>query len=183
MNTQDVHEIGGFEDGKGEKLDIKKNNQNPQKNDVYQKNYDFNSNGNSSTRIKAFGYFSLLCLFVFFGLSIGINSKFSAGVVACFVVFLFCVFGSSASDKHQIDNITREQKGLNSNVKNEVCRQNDIEQDGIDNDVRNEKEVRELADKKQSCNDPVFKADLNNFTEYDKNNYDHSAKKNNVMNF
>ena len=179
---QDEHEIGGFEDGKGEKLDIKKNNQNSYRNNDHLKNYDFNSNENSSTGIKVFGYFSLLCLFVFLGLSIGIDSKFFLGVAACFVVFLFCVFGSNAVDKQQANNMICSQEGLDNNIKNGVYRQNNIEQDGIGDDIKNEKEVQKLADKKQSCSDTVFKADLNNFTEYDKNNYD-SSKKNNVTKF
>ena len=182
MNTQDIHEIGGFEDGKGEKLDIKKNSQDQQRNSVHSKNYDFNSTGNLSTKIKVFGYFSLLCLFVFLGLSIGIDYKFSVGAAACFAMFIFCIFESSAVDKRQTNDMFYKQRESDDNIKNGNYKQNNVEQDCVDDDLKNKKEVQELAKENQFHGNTAFKAELNNFTEYDKNNYD-SSKKNNVVKF
>jgi hypothetical protein len=95
MQLQDVKNIEGFENGKGEKLDIKKNKTIPQ--DAL-----FNANNTksvgSSSFIKILGYLSLICAIAFIPVTLHVNELFWIGTAVCFSMFVFCFIFSSIID-------------------------------------------------------------------------------------
>lgn len=146
MQWQDVKNIEGFEDGKGEKLDIKKNKTTSQ--DALF-NASNTRSGGSSSFVKFSGYLSLISAIAFIPVTLHVNELFWIGTAVCFSMFVFCFIFSSI-----IDNIA----GKNSEFS--------LAENNIDNNLSCVAQNQFL-----SANDKERNTNINSQVKYDKNSY------------
>lgn len=154
-DAQNNYNIEGFENGKGEKLDIKKNEQKiTPSNDFYPNDYQDNS---SSSSLKALGILLLIGSLGFTPPGIIFNKLFFIGTAVCFAMFAFCLFYSTAIDRSKGFKYTSQKKENNNNLSSLS------EDEKISNTIDNENDKN-----------------LTSQVQYDKNTY-YAAKENNNL--